>query len=213
MNLVQMSIVDFLNEVDAPTPVPGGGSVSALGIAQGISLIGMVGKLTMTKKKFAQLSDETKQDFQDRIKLLVKLKQQAILLVDRDSEAYNVIMEAYRLPKESTDEQLLRQNTINQATIHATQVPFETATIASQAIQCAIPMFCNIVKSAGSDFGVGILMIEAGLIGAILNVRTNMSGFHDETTANHYLNQVNELEIQTKALTDQALEWVNKIWK
>jgi formiminotetrahydrofolate cyclodeaminase len=208
-----MSIVDFLNEVDAPTPVPGGGSVSALGIAQGISLIGMVGKLTMTKKKFAQLSDETKQDFQDRIKLLEKLKQQAILLIDRDSEAYNVIMEAYRLPKETTDEQLLRQNTINQATIHATQVPFETATIATQAIQCSMQMFCNIVKSAGSDFGVGILMIEAGLIGAILNVRTNMSGFHDEITANHYLDKVNELEIQTKVLAKQALEWVNKIWK
>jgi formiminotetrahydrofolate cyclodeaminase len=213
MKLVQLSVKDFLNEVDAPIPAPGGGSVSALGVALGISLIRMVGQLTMTKKKYSLLDEKIKKDFFERVNKLEVLKNEALLLVDRDTEAYNVIMKAYQLRKETSEEIQIRNQTIEQATIKATQVPFETATVAYETLQLSLPLFANIVKSAGSDFGVGLMMIEAGLIGASLNVKTNMSSFSIPEVAKDYLAKVNELEQKGKAFAQEGLNWVNQLWK
>ncbi|MGD9605606.1 MAG: cyclodeaminase/cyclohydrolase family protein [Bacilli bacterium] len=213
MNLIDMPITTFLQEVDAPTAIPGGGSVSALGIAMGIGLLGMVGQLTMAKKKFLQLEEPVKQAFSNQIKELACLKKEALELVDRDSMAYNVIMDAYRLPKETEEQIKYRKQVIDEATIQATIVPLLSAKKAYFAIKLALPLFPLIVKSAGSDFGVGIMMLEAGLVGAVLNVRTNMAGFSDPLIASNYLNQAKKLEEDGRAMAKQALDMVNDLWK
>ncbi|MGD9887436.1 MAG: cyclodeaminase/cyclohydrolase family protein [Bacilli bacterium] len=213
MKLIEMPVTTFLNEIDAPTPIPGGGSASAFGVAMGISLIGMVGKLTMTKKKYLQLDDSIKNDFSNRLNKLDLLKKQVLDLVDLDSVAYNEIMEAYRLPKETESQMAYRKQAIDQATIKATEIPLMTAKTAFLALEQALPMFEWIVKSAGSDFGVGAMMLEAGLVGAVLNVRTNMAGFSDLNLANNYLNQASEIEEKGQLMAKQAISWVNNLWK
>jgi len=213
MKLIAMPLKMFLDEIDAPTAIPGGGSAAAFGVAMGISLLGMVGKLTMTKKKFLQLDEKVKDDFYKQLSTLGALKQEALTLVESDAGSYQQIMEAYRLPKESDEHIAIRKQAIDQATIHATEVPLLTAKTAFTALEIALPLFPVIVKSTGSDFGIAVLMLEAGLVGAVFNVRTNMAGFMDAKIADTYLTKAKEYEEKGKAIAKQALFLVNELWK
>jgi len=213
MKLIEMTVNGFLNEVDSPSPAPGGGSVSALAVAEGISLIRMVAQLTIGKKKFQALDEKIKLDYLSRMKMLEELKLQATQLIDADTEAFNTIMKAYQCPKTCDLEMAVRSKAIEQATIKATQVPMDTASIALKAMELALPMFENANRSATSDFGVGIKMLEAGMIGAVLNVRTNMCGFTDSNLSKQYLSQAEAIEKKGIEMAAGALEKVNQVWK
>lgn len=213
MKLIEMTVTGFLNEVDSPSPAPGGGSVSALSVAEGISLIRMVAQLTIGKKKFQALDEKVKLDYLSRMKELEELKSQAIRLIDADTEAFNTIMKAYQCPKTCDFEIVIRNKAIEEATVKATQVPMDTAKIALSAMELSLPMFENANRSATSDFGVGVKMLEAGLIGAVLNVRTNMCGFTDPELSEKFLNQAESAEKKGIELAAGALEKVNQVWK
>lgn len=213
MKLVDLTIKQFLNEVDAPTPTPGGGSVSALAIAQGISLIRMVAHLTISKKKFLALDEKTKLDYMSRMSSLDSMKIKVLELVDHDTLAFNKIMDALKLPKNTVEEEKVRNDALNEATVYATEVPFESTNLAYKALEIAYPMFKYANKSATSDFGVGVMMINAGLIGAILNVRTNMVGFSDHEVSERFLKAVDEIEMKAKEIINKAITDVYTILK
>lgn len=211
MKLIDLSIFEFLKAVDAPTPAPGGGSVSALAIAQGISLLRMVAHLSIGKKRFKELSEDIKQVYLASFADLEQLKAKAVWLIDEDTNAFNVIMECLKLPKNTVEEQELRTKALNEATIKATEVPYETMKVALSAIKFAIPMLPYANKTAISDFGVGLLMIKAGFEGALLNVKTNMNGFSDETIKNKYLSTLSDLQADFDNLYNQGFSEVNRI--
>lgn len=213
MKYINSKIMDFLNEIDSSSPTPGGGSVSALAISQGISLVRMVSHLTITKKKFHTLDEITKSDYLNRMQQLDEIKNKVSFLVDKDPDAYNEVMEAYKLPKSNDEEIMIRQNSINKGTIQATQVPFDTASFALQALQISQPMLQYANKNATSDFGVGILMINAGMIGAILNVRTNMNNFINTNIAENYLNSVRLIELEGTKIVNDLMGNVNILLK
>lgn len=206
MRLVELSVEEFLNQVDGPTPTPGGGSVSALAISQGISLLRMVAHLTISKKKFQTVSEKIKLDYMSRMTALDELKKQANDLIERDTLAFNKIMDAYKIPKEDGEK---RKIAIEKATIEATEIPLSTARLAYKALDLAFPMFDLANKTATSDYGVGILLIDAGLKGAVLNVKTNMQGFENRTLANNYFQLVQELEKNAKVFVDKLIKGVN----
>ena len=111
----------FLDELASATPAPGGGSVAALAGALGAALTSMVCNLTIGKKKYAGVEQEMK-------KILVeseKLRATFTALVDRDTEAFNKVMEAFGLPKETEPQKALRAAAIREATKEATLVPLE----------------------------------------------------------------------------------------
>ena len=209
MKLYELTINEFLQRVDSPTPTPGGGSVSALAIVQGISLIRMVGHLTISKKKFNELSENVKLDYMSRISALDEIKLEVLELIDKDTNAFNDIMASYKLPKVTDEEKKYRTEQINLATIHATEVPLQTAKLAYKSLELAEPTFVYANKSATSDFGVGINLIHAGLNGAIFNVKTNMHEFADIEISRKYYQEVEELEKNANIILKRLIEAVN----
>lgn len=209
MKLYELSINEFLQRVDSPTPTPGGGSVSALAIVEGISLIRMVGHLTISKKKFNELSENIKLDYVSRISALEEIKVEVLELIEKDTNAFNDIMAAYKLPKATDDEKKYRNEQIDLATIHATEIPLQTTKFALKALEFAEPTFMYANKSATSDFGVGINLISAGLNGAVLNVKTNMHEFSDIEISKKYYAEVAEIENKANIIIKSLNEAVN----
>ena len=103
MKLIDMKVLDFTNLVDSKSPAPGGGSVSALCGSLGTSLARMVGHLTIGKKKFLALDVNIQKQFIEVIHSLEGLKNELLMLVDKDTEAFNQIMLAYKMPKDTPE--------------------------------------------------------------------------------------------------------------
>ena len=179
MKLVDMSVREFVYEVDSAKPAPGGGSVSAVAAALGAGLLRMVGHLTLPKKKFKALDESVQSELIEAHETFKTLEVRLLDLVDRDTDAFNAIMEAFRMPKETELEQTKRKKAIQRATLGAIEVPEGIAEIALEALEKAhwIVQYGN--KNAISDVGVAALMLYAGLEGACLNVMINVSGLDD----------------------------------
>lgn len=209
MKLYELSINEFLHRVDSNSPTPGGGSVSAMVIAQGISLIRMCAHLTISKKKFRELSEDVKLDYMSRITSLAEVKTAAMEMIDLDTLAFNKIMAAYKLPKATDQEKKIRSEEINKATIQATETPLKTAKLGLKALELAKPTFTYANKSTTSDFGVGVNLIMAGINGAILNVKTNMVAYYDEEVSLNYYKTANEIEAMAQEIADNLLDGVH----
>ena len=193
MKLIDLTVFDFINEVDSKNPAPGGGSVSALCGALGASLIRMVGHLTLDKKKFLALEPTIQLEFKSTLSELLMIKDQIVYLVDKDTDAFNMIMAAYRLPKTTEEEVKHRNETIQEATLEAIMVPLKVASLSMSALNHLDTILQNGNKSAISDLGVAILSLITGVEGACLNVLINLPGLEDQIASQQYRNQATEL--------------------
>lgn len=208
MKLIDYTLHDFIQAVDAQTAIPGGGSVAALSGALGAGLVGMVGKLTVQKKKFLALDAEIQTLFKKRLETIEKIKVELENCVDKDTEAYQLVMNAYQLPKNTPEEVALRNDAIIAGTKEAIKVPFEVARICLEALSYleTIALYGN--NSAASDLGVAAMMLESALNGAILNVRTNLSGLDVDVTRYFYENNSAEMPQKARAYVEQILKLV-----
>ncbi|WP_099191491.1 cyclodeaminase/cyclohydrolase family protein [Tepidibacter mesophilus] len=179
MKLIDMKVVDFTNEVDSSSPAPGGGSVAALASNIGISLGRMMGNLSFGKKKFEALDDNIKEEFKEKFKKLGLIRDNLLELVDRDTESFNEVMKAFKLPKETDEEKSIRKKAIQDATIQSIDVPFETAKNSLDALELMEYFVDYGNQNAITDLGVGNLLLYTGLEGAILNVKVNLCGLDD----------------------------------
>jgi formiminotetrahydrofolate cyclodeaminase len=193
MKLIDHKIIEFIEQVDSKSPAPGGGSVSALCGAIGASLIRMVGHLTVEKKKFLALDSSVQLEFKSTLSELLMIKEQLILLVDKDTDAFNMILKAYGLPKTTEQEIAKRKIEIQAATLEAIMVPLKVATLSMSALNHLDTILQNGNKSAISDLGVAILTLITGVEGASLNVLINLSGLEDHIASQQFRNQVEEL--------------------
>jgi methenyltetrahydrofolate cyclohydrolase len=191
MKLIDLNLKDFINEVDSSSPAPGGGSISSLASALGISLIRMVGHLTVNKKKFLSLRDEIKLEFQATIDSLLIIKDELVSLVDQDTEAFNQIMKAYQLPKNTEEEIQKRLLKIEEETVNAIIIPSKVASLSLAALNHIELILEYGNKQMLSDLGVGILMLLSGIEGASMNILINLSSLKDEISKTQYKNQAN----------------------
>ena len=179
MKLVELTVKDYIDLLGSDAPAPGGGSASALSGAQGAGLAAMVAALTIGKKKYQEYWElcEEKQaaaaDYQKRL----------AAQVDKDTEAFNLLSSAFKLPKETDDEKKLRSGEIASATLIATQVPFDTLVMAVEALEVAQEIVGRSNSNAASDLGVAALQLLACARGAWLNVLINLPGVKDEEKA------------------------------
>lgn len=165
----------FLDDVASSSPAPGGGSVAALSGALGAALTSMVCALTVGKKKYADVEDEMK-------KVLAQsehLREQFTVLVDLDTQAFNKVMEAFALPKDTEPQKALRSAAIREATKEATMVPLEVMKHCIDALALAQMVAAKGNANSVSDAGVSAIMLNAALEGAALNVRINLNGLDD----------------------------------
>lgn len=179
MKLIDMKVVDFSNEVDSSSPAPGGGSVAALASNIGISLGRMMGNLSFGKKKFEVLDDNIKREFKEKFEKLGLIRDNLLELVDKDTESFNEVMKAFKLPKETDDQKSIRKKAIQDATIKSIDVPFETAKNSLDALELMEYFVDYGNQNAITDLGVGNLLLYTGLEGAILNVKVNLCGLND----------------------------------
>lgn len=179
MKLVEMDIIKFLNEVDSNSPAPGGGSVSALASSLGVSLGRMVAHLSFGKKKYEANSDEAKAAFVKNFEELVKIKDELNILIDKDSEAYNTVMAAFKLPKETEEEKAIRNAEIQKCTKFAIQTPYDIVILSGKAISLLGTILEYGNQNAITDIGVGTMLLMTGLEGGILNVKVNLSSIED----------------------------------
>ncbi len=165
----------FLDELASSPPAPGGGSVAALAGALGAALTSMVCRLTIGKKKYAEVETEVK----TILTQAEALRGQFTSLVDEDTAAFNKVMEAYALPKDSEAQKALRSAAIHEATKEATMVPLEVMKHCIDAMALAENAAAKGNVNSVSDAGVSALMLHAACESAALNVRINLKGFND----------------------------------
>ena len=176
MKLIDMTTVAYLNELGSDAPAPGGGSASALCGAQGAGLAAMVAALTLGKKKY-----EADQDLCTAVKAECARLQEALTAqIDADTEAFNAVSAAFKLPKESDSDKAARSAAIQKATLLATEVPFGTMKLAVEALTEAQKLVGHSNTNAASDLGVAALNLTACVKGAWLNVLINLGGLKDE---------------------------------
>jgi glutamate formiminotransferase/formiminotetrahydrofolate cyclodeaminase len=175
-SLLKMSLREFCNETLSDSPAPGGGSVAALMGALGASLGGMVANLSAGKRGW----DDKLEYFSDWAVKAQQLKDELLSLVDEDSAAFNKVMDAFGLPRESAEEEAARSAAIEQATKYAAEIPLKVMETASKSYQLLSEMAEKGNPNSISDVGVGLLATRACIEGAALNVKINLGQLKDE---------------------------------
>jgi glutamate formiminotransferase/formiminotetrahydrofolate cyclodeaminase len=173
--LATKRVSEFIDEVAAISPAPGGGSVSALAAALGSALTSMVCHLTIGKKKYEDVQDEMIRALGQADELRAKLTD----LIDQDTEAFNDVMRAFGLPKDTEEQKLRRSEAIQEATRQATLVPLEVMKLSEQAITLAKAAAEKGNVNSISDAGVAGLILKAACEGAAYNVRINLATLKD----------------------------------
>jgi len=194
-SLLKMDLRQFCNETLSDSPAPGGGSVAALMGALGASLGGMVANLSAGKRGW----DDKLSYFSDWAVKAQQLKDELLLLVDEDTAAFNKVMDAFALPKDSADEKKARSAAIEQATKHAAEVPLKVLEAAFKSYELLSEMAEKGNPASISDVGVGILAVHACIGGAALNVRINLGQLKDEKFRSALLKKVQQLSADSDA--------------
>ncbi len=207
MTLINEGLISLIKEVESNNPTPGGGSVSALIGSFGVSLARMYQNLTFNKKAFNSLDEETQKQFTLTFEELETINNKLLEAVDIDAQAYNKVIKAYKLPKESEKDKESRNKAIYDSTIFATQSPLNIMSYCLEGLQLLATIHENGNKNAISDVGVGAILLYAALEGAKLNVMINLSGFEEETKRT-FQKQIKDIDMEAFDLKEKIITFV-----
>ena len=203
--LTEKTVHEFLDELASNSPAPGGGSASALAGAVGAGLVSMVCRLTIGKKKYADVQAEMESVLQQSERLRAGMAR----LVDEDTEVFKEVMAAFGLPKETLEEQERRTAAIQAATKKATLVPLNLMRLTDEAIALAKIVAEKGNKNSASDAGVAALMLQTACSGAALNVRINLSSLKEEAFVQETAGQMKGIAQRVEAGVMETLVFVN----
>ena len=193
MTLGDKSLSTVLEEFRSSNPTPGGGSAAALAGALGASLLAMVASLPRPRAA----GDPEIQHLRDAGQRCVTLSKDLELLVDRDSEAYDLVVNAYRLPKSTDDEKAVRTDRIQAALKAAIDTPMDVMRACARALSEANTIGLLGNANASSDVQVGIELLRAGLRGAQANVEINLGSVKDRAYADNITREIDGLLART----------------
>jgi methenyltetrahydrofolate cyclohydrolase len=175
MALAKLTVEDFIGQLASDNPTPGGGSASALAGAMAASLIEMACNLTIGREKFKDREPEM-------ITLLERartLREQMLAAVDEDTDAYDAVSQAYKLPKNTDEEKAARTEQIQAALKGACDVPMRVAIAAMETVQLAQIAQKQANPNVASDARVARLLANAAREGAVANVEINLTSITD----------------------------------
>ena len=201
MKLADLKVTEFIDLLASDAPAPGGGSAAALEGAIGAALTAMVCGLTKGKKKFAEFNDLA---VETEVKALA-LKDRFVDVMDRDTEAFNVVSAAFGMPKETDEEKAARSAAIQKGLEGCTATPFEMMEIAVETLELTDSILGKSNDSAASDLGVSALSLRAAIQGAWLNVLINIGSLKNKELAEDY-------RVKGEALLAKALPLADKIY-
>ena len=194
-SLLKMNLREFCNETLSDSPAPGGGSVAALMGALGASLGGMVANLSAGKRGW----DDKIEYFSTWAVRAQQLKDELLALVDEDTAAFNKVMDAFALPKESAEEKVARSAAVEKATKYAAEIPVRVMETASKSYELLAEMADKGNPASISDVGVGALATRACIDGAELNVRINLGQLKDEKFKSDLLEKVRKVRAESES--------------
>ncbi len=192
--LVRMDLKRFSEETASESPAPGGGSVAAYCGALGAALGTMVANLSAHKRGW----DERWEEFSAWAVKGEGYRNELLRLVDEDTRAFDRILEAMHLPKDSDEQKSARQVAMHEATKDAIMVPLRTMEVCVESMSVMKAMAENGLKASVSDAGVGAMCARTGALGAYLNVRINCAGLDDETWKKDVLAKAEQLRSQAE---------------
>lgn len=202
MKLQDLTIKEFLEKTYGKDPVPGGGSVSALCGSLAASLGEMVTALTIGRKKYVDVEEEMLK-YAPQMEMA---RRKFLDFIDEDAEAYQLVFDAFKLPKETEDEQKMRHEMIQKATLHAAMIPLRVAETAVGIMDAIFQIGSKGNRNAVTDACVAMMCARTAAWGAILNVRINLTSLDDKDKAKELENRCmvlhDEAEVKEAALLD-----------
>ena len=204
--MIDFNLRAFANETASESPAPGGGSISAYVGSLGISLGTMVANLSSHKVGW----DERWEEFSDYAAAGQSYKDTLLHLVDEDTNAFNKIMDAFKLPRGNDEEKTARKNAIEEASKYAIEVPFKVMETSLKSMEIIKAMAEIGNPNSVSDAGVGALCARTAVMGAYLNVKINASSLSDKEFVDHVLSKGKLVEEKAQALEEEILAITNK---
>ena len=205
MKLIEMKLKDFIEELSSDSPAPGGGSVAALAGALSSALSSMVCNLTIGKEKYK----DVEYDMEKILDRVEDIRERFMELIDRDTEAFNRVMDAFKLPKNTEEEKKIRREKIQDALKGAALVPLETVRLCAEMIELCKEIAEKGNKNSITDVGVAAIMAKAGLESAILNVKINLKSINDEKFIESLLYEIDILKSNTEGVMKDVEEIVS----
>ncbi len=203
--LIDFKLDDFADETAGESMAPGGGSIAAYVGALGVSLGTMVANLSAHKAGW----DDKWEFFSEWAVKGQTYKEKLLFLVDEDTNAFNKIIDGFRMPKDSEVEKQARLEAIEAATIYATEIPFQVMETAYHSMEVSQAMLKDGLQNSLSDAGVGILCARAAVIGAYFNVRINAKDIKDRNFAEEILAKAKNIYQKTLAVEKETIELID----
>jgi methenyltetrahydrofolate cyclohydrolase len=202
--LTEKSVVEFLDELASASPAPGGGSTAALAGALGAALTSMVCNVTIGKKKYFRVQGTMEAVFKESDRLRKELAK----LVDEDTQAFNGVMAAMSLPKETEEERKERSEAIQRAMVNATTIPLRIMALCGEALAAAKISAEHGNVNSISDAGVGALMLHAACLGAQLNVQINLKSINDTAFVEETAQRAGAIARHAESLNNEIMSYV-----
>jgi formiminotetrahydrofolate cyclodeaminase len=203
--LSELTITEFLSRTASSDPVPGGGSVSALGGAMAAALSEMVAGITIGKKGFEIHEKEMQKIVQKARGLREKLTKD----IERDSDAYSQVLAAFRLANDTEEKKNERRNAIQDGLKQAALIPLGVAKDAFELMDLAGAVAARGNKNAVTDAAVAAMMARTAILGAILNVKINLKSIKDPSFVKDVAAQVQELESKVERKEKDILDHID----
>lgn len=205
---INNSLKEFIDVVASDNPTPGGGSVAALAGSLGGALTNMVGTLTIDKKMWDDIPENAQKEMQSAFDEMAEKINSLSKIIDEDSTAFDDVMQAFKMPKETEEEKKARSNAIQEGYKHALEVPLRCAEECYRVLELQ-EIFANYGNvNAITDVGVGTLLAYTGLEGALFNVTINLLSVKDAEYKKNIESKVSELLKDGKRLKSKLIEKV-----
>lgn len=203
--LIKKTLEDFLDEVASKSPAPGGGSSAALAGSLAASLVSMVCHLTIGKKGYENVENIMKKTLLQSEDSREKLMD----LIDRDTNAFDGVIAAFRMPKNTEKEQKERKHAIQEGYKIAADVPLTTARYCDQLWEHIQTVAEKGNKNSLSDAGVASLLNYAGITGAIFNVQINLDSIKDQVYSTEVKKKIINLEKRARSFQKEIMDCIN----
>jgi formiminotetrahydrofolate cyclodeaminase len=190
--LKDLTLTEYFEKTASGDATPGGGSIVATSAAAAASLVEMVANLTIGKKGYESVESEMKEIG----RAATILRKKCVAAIDKDPEAYNQVMAAYKLPKNSETEKNRRSRAIQDGLVNASRIPLGVAEDALQIMDLAARAIEKGNKNAATDGAVAAMTARTALLGAVYNVKINLSAINDTDFVQTLSQKVQTLESQ-----------------
>lgn len=203
--LIDFTVKGFADETASESMAPGGGSIAAYVGVLGVSLGTMVANLSAHKAGW----DEKWEFYSDWAQKGQRYKNELLFLVDEDTNAFNKIIDGFRLPKSTEEEKTTKKQAIEDATKYATEIPFRVMETSYNSMEVMMAMAKDGLQNSLSDSGVGALCARTAVIGAYFNVRINAKDIKDRVFAENILAKAKNIYTKTIALEQEMIDIID----